>query len=79
MYRHHFDPISFVFGLLFLALAALFVLPADPWDVFFGGVDLGWLWPLVVTGAGVALLAGVKQGGQTDRGGGEPDPDSEPI
>ena len=59
MYKHRFDPISFVFGLGFVALALLFTLPADPWDVYFGGVTLGWLWPLVIIGAGVALLAPV--------------------
>lgn len=57
MYKHRFDPISFVFGLGFVALALLFTLPADPWDIYFGGVTLGWVWPLVIIGAGVALLA----------------------
>jgi hypothetical protein len=57
MQQHRFDPISFVFGLLFVSLAALFALPIEPWDVFFGGIELGWLWPLVIIAAGVALLA----------------------
>ena len=58
MYKHRFDPISFVFGLGFVALALLFTLPADPWDIYFGGVlPLGWVWPLVIIGAGAALLA----------------------
>jgi hypothetical protein len=56
MYKHRFDPISFVFGLGFVALALLFTLPADPWDIYFGGVTFGWVWPLVIIGAGVALL-----------------------
>ena len=75
MYKHRFDPISFVFGLLFLSLTALFVVPTDPWDVFFGGVDLGWLWPLVVTGAGVALLVPVLRGNGTGPEPSEPDPE----
>ena len=57
MYKHRFDPISFVFGLAFVALAILFVVPGDPWDIYFGGVVLGWLWPVLIIGAGVALLA----------------------
>ena len=57
MQQHRFDPISFVFGLLFVSLAALFALPVEPWDVFFGGIELGWLWPLVITAAGIALIA----------------------
>lgn len=58
MYKHRFDPISFVFGLGFVALALLFTLPADPWDIYFGGVlPLGWVWPLLIIGAGAALLA----------------------
>jgi hypothetical protein len=44
MYRHRFDAVSFVFGVVFLALAAMFALPVDPWDVYFG-FDLGWLLP----------------------------------
>ncbi|MEX2280820.1 MAG: hypothetical protein WEA76_12140 [Acidimicrobiia bacterium] len=56
MHTHRFDPISFIFGLAFLALALIFTLPSDPWDLLFAGVNLGWLWPVVITAAGVALL-----------------------
>ena len=65
MYKHRFDPISFVFGLGFVALALLFTLPADPWDIYFGGVlPLGWVWPLVIIGAGAALLAPIVRPGR---------------
>ena len=37
MQKHRFDPISFVFGVAFVALAALFVIPADPWDISLDG------------------------------------------
>jgi hypothetical protein len=57
MQKHRFDPISFVFGVAFVALAALFVIPADPWDIYFEGAVFGWVWPVVITGAGIALLA----------------------
>ncbi len=56
MHRHRFDPISFVFGLLFLALSVLFVVPAEPWHIYFDRLTLGWLWPLLVIAAGLALL-----------------------
>ncbi|MDX1448245.1 MAG: hypothetical protein R3246_04195 [Acidimicrobiia bacterium] len=56
MRKHTFDPISFVFGLGFLGLAAAVALPREPWDVFFGGLAFGWIWPAAVVLAGVALL-----------------------
>ncbi len=55
MYRHRFDAVSFVFGVAFLALAAMFALPVKPWDIYFG-FDLGWLLPTAVLVVGVALL-----------------------
>lgn len=56
MKKHAFDPISFVFGLGFLALAAAIALPDEPWDVFFSGLAFGWVWPAAVILAGLALL-----------------------
>lgn len=56
MQTHRFDPISFIFGLAFVALALMFTLPTDPWDLVFGGINLGWLWPVMITAAGIALL-----------------------
>lgn len=56
MYKHRFDAVSFVFGVAFLALAAMFALPAEPWEIYFG-LDLGWLLPAAVLVVGVALLA----------------------
>ena len=65
MDKHRFDPISFVFGLAFVAVALLFVIPEDPWEIYFGGLSLGWLWPLLVIAAGVALLVPVLRGAVT--------------
>ena len=58
MYKHRFDPISFVFGAGFLLLAAAFVLPADPWNIYFD-INLGWLLPLSVLLVGLALVVPV--------------------
>lgn len=58
MKRHRFDPISFVFGAMFLALAAAVALPDDPWAYLFDGLALGWVWPVVIIAVGVALLTG---------------------
>lgn len=56
MKTHRFDPISFIFGVAFLALAAVIALPTEPWDVFFSGITFGWIWPTVVILTGIALL-----------------------
>lgn len=79
MDKHRFDPISFVFGLAFVAIALLFVIPADPWEIYFGGLSLGWLWPLVIIGAGVALLAPLLRGTRSaaDDATDDDDPDEE--
>ena len=55
MYKHTFDPISFVFGAGFLALAAVFALPAEPWNIYFD-LNLGWLLPLAILAIGLALV-----------------------
>ena len=55
MYKHTFDPVSLIFGAGFLALAAAFVLPADPWNIYFD-LNLGWILPLAILFVGVALV-----------------------
>jgi hypothetical protein len=69
MRTHRFDPISFVFGLGFLGLALLFAIPAEPLEIYFGGLSLGWVWPVLAIAAGLALLAPVLRSGRA-----EPDP-----
>jgi hypothetical protein len=64
MYKHRFDAVSFGFGVVFLALAAMFALPLDPWDVYFG-FDLGWLLPAAVLVVGIALLVPILRGSTT--------------
>lgn len=73
MYKHRFDPVSALFGLVFVALAMLFIAPADPWDVYFG-LDLGWLLPVAILAVGVTLLAPVFRAATV-----EPPPDPGPL
>lgn len=73
MERHRFDPISFVFGALFMALALLaladLALPAP--------VDLAWIAPILLVILGLVLMLGSARGGDrrraaTGHGGSEP-------
>lgn len=59
MERHRFDPVSFVFGVLFaafglLGLTDLFVLRA---------IDLRWIGPLLLVLVGLVLLLSSARGG----------------
>lgn len=56
MKRHPLDPVSLVFGVLFLAVAALVALPASPFDLLEMGDILAWLLPIALVGVGAALL-----------------------
>ncbi len=55
MKTHPFDAISFVFGLLFAGLGAVFILAPNPWLAM---LDLRWSWvlPLIVIGAGLWIV-----------------------
>ncbi len=66
MRTHRFDPISFIFGLGFLGLALLFAIPAKPLEIYFGGISLGWVWPVLAIAAGLALLAPVLRSGRAE-------------
>lgn len=54
MYRHSFDALSFVFGLLFIGMA--FVAPVRDW---FPGNTARWIIPgaVLLLGAGLAISA----------------------
>lgn len=52
MQRHRFDPLSFIFGLLFVAIAGVALIDADL--LAFG--DLAWVAPALLVVAGGALL-----------------------
>lgn len=53
MTRHRFDPLSFVFGLLFVAVAVAGL--TGPWTL--RPVDLAWAGPAVLILLGVVVLA----------------------
>lgn len=52
MQRHRFDPLSFTFGLLFVAVAGVALIGPDL--LAFG--DLAWVAPALLVVAGAALL-----------------------
>lgn len=56
MKTHRFDALSFVAGLVALAIGLLYLIPGEPTDIvrFLGGAGV-WLWPslFLLVGAGV--------------------------
>lgn len=63
MPRHRFDPVSFIFGILFLALAGWVVGVDSPlW-----GFPAQWLWPAALFGGGLMLLGSVASRALSDR------------
>lgn len=54
MERHRFNPVSFIFGILFIGGAAMHFI-SDAWDF---GIDGRWLWPTLLVVAGIAVVAG---------------------
>ena len=58
MKTHRFDTLSFVSGLVAVAIGLLFLLPSQPGDIFdFIGEAGGWLLPVFFLTIGVAVLA----------------------
>ncbi|MGH2736707.1 MAG: hypothetical protein ACRDKZ_14090 [Actinomycetota bacterium] len=53
MQRHEVDVFSLVFGSMFLVFGALFLLT----DASLAHLELAWVWPLLVIGAGLLMLA----------------------
>jgi hypothetical protein len=52
MRRHEFDPVSFVFGMIFAVLGLAFL----SGRVDLGDLHLRWLWPIPLIALGLALL-----------------------
>jgi hypothetical protein len=55
MRRHELDPLSLVVGFLFTAFGLLFLVGQPE-----AAVRLRWLWPLLLLGLGLAILAGAR-------------------
>lgn len=70
MRRHAFDPVSFTFGVLFLAVAAAGL--TGPWAL--RDLDLAWLGPAALVLLGVVVLLTA----QSPRGAPRPHPDPDP-
>lgn len=68
MERHPLDPVSFVFGLLFTVVGAVFLARDVP---LLGLIDLRWVGPLVVLALGLWLVASVALTRSRDREPGE--------
>lgn len=63
MKTHKFDVLSFISGLLMTLVGLLFLLPAEPSDVFAILGDVGnWFWPVLLAVVGVAVLAPLAWG-----------------
>ena len=63
MKRHRFDPLSFVFGLIFLLIAG-----AAVWNQSFRWDINAWVLPATVLLLGIALLASTLRSGSQDSG-----------
>ena len=78
MQRHPFDVVSFLFGLLFAALAGAWLLTEESIDP-----DLAdWFWPAVLVVGGAIVLASTlrRRDTETIDMGGEADPeDGNPV
>jgi hypothetical protein len=75
MERHRFDPLSFIFGLLFVVVAGLTLVGADVFDLR----DLAWVAPAILVVAGGALLvSATSRGPEDDRADTPPTPDAAP-
>ena len=63
MKRHRFDPLSFVFGLIFLLVAG-----AAAWNQSFRWDINAWVLPAAALFLGIALLASTLRSGSQDSG-----------
>lgn len=58
MKTHRFDSLSFLVGLVVTIIGLVFLIPANPGDVFDAFGDIGtWFWPALFVAVGVAVLA----------------------
>jgi hypothetical protein len=60
MRRHSFDPISFVFGLMFAVLGMAFV----SGNVDLSNLHASWIWPLPLIALGLLMLFSARRRGE---------------
>ncbi len=70
MKKHRFDPVAFIFGLLFLGLSAPLIFS----DADFTLVDGTWVFPAFLVFAGLVVLISAKNSSGPDD-----DSDSQPF
>ena len=70
MERHDLDPISLIFGLAFLAVAATGLID----DVDLSFVEARWIWPLLLISAGVLVLVSTVKPSQSAANGSDEEP-----
>ena len=73
MKKHPFDPISFLFGLVFAVVGIVFIVG----DVNIAEVGWRWVWPLPVLFLGALLLTLAMKRSQTPQPVPIPEPDSD--
>ncbi|MGH3649187.1 MAG: hypothetical protein ACRDU9_00645 [Acidimicrobiia bacterium] len=67
---HRFDALSFVSGLVATVIGLIFLIPAEPADLFDYFGDIGvWFWPAVLVAVGVAILAPLVTGHREEQAG----------
>ena len=57
MKTHKFDTVSFLSGLVIIAIGLVYLLPNDPGDIWNALTNVGsWFWPVVFVVVGLAVL-----------------------
>lgn len=57
MERHRFDALSFSFGVVYVLLGLIFLLPITPFDLVDTiTLSLRWVWPAAILVIGAAIL-----------------------
>lgn len=74
MKTHRFDSLSFVSGLVATVIGLVFLIPAEPTDLFDYIGDVGsWFWPAVLIAIGVAVVAPLVMSGRDQDSGETPE------